>query len=77
MTIAIEGRGTNRIIRQLTGLAEVRAVHSTNGRWDLIIELGTETLEDLDEALAKIRLLEGVVSSETNLLLATKKDSRT
>ena len=77
MTIAIEGRGTNRIIRQLTGLAEVRAVHSTNGRWDLIIELGTETLEDLDEALAKIRRFEGVVSSETNLLLATKKDSRT
>lgn len=74
--IAIEGRGTNRIIRQLTGLSEVRAVHSTNGRWDLIVELGTETLEDLDDALSKIRLFEGVVSSETSLLLATKKDSR-
>lgn len=75
MLIGIEGRGTNRIVRQLQGLSEVRAIHTTNGRWDLIVELGTETLEDFDGALAKIRLFEGIVSSETNLLLATKKDS--
>ena len=75
MMIGIEGRGTSRILRQLQGLPEVRAIHTTNGRWDLIVELGTETLETLDTALAKIRTFEGVVSSETNLLLATKKDS--
>ncbi|EEW56611.1 Transcriptional regulator, AsnC family [Tritonibacter mobilis] len=76
MMIGIEGRGASRITRQLQGLPEVRAVHTTNGRWDLIVELGTETLETLDEALAKIRMFDGVVTSETNLLLATKKDSR-
>ncbi|MBT8152424.1 Lrp/AsnC family transcriptional regulator [Epibacterium ulvae] len=75
MLIGIEGRGTNRIVRQLQGLSEVRAIHTTNGRWDLIVELGTETLEDFDAALAKVRLIEGVTTSETNLLLATKKDS--
>ncbi|WP_083098636.1 Lrp/AsnC family transcriptional regulator [Pseudophaeobacter leonis] len=75
MMIGIEGRGASRIIRQLQGLSEVRAIHTTNGRWDLIVELGTETLETLDAALAKIRTFDGVVSSETNLLLATKKDS--
>lgn len=75
MMIGIEGRGASRIIRQLQGLPEVRAIHTTNGRWDLIVELGTETLETLDAALAKIRTLDGVVSSETNLLLATKKES--
>lgn len=73
MMIGIEGRGTGRITRQLQGLAAVRAVHSTNGRWDLIVELGTETLEALDGALNKIRLLEGVSTSETSLLLATRK----
>lgn len=77
MMIGIEGRGTNRITRQLQGLPEVRAIHSTNGRWDLIVELGTATLESLDDALAKIRMFEGIVSSETSLLLATKKESRT
>ncbi len=73
MMIGIEGRGANRITRQLQGLTEVRAIHSTNGRWDLIVELGTETLEDLDRALSRIRSFEGVQSSETNLLLATRK----
>lgn len=75
MMIGIEGRGTERIIRQLQGLTEVRAVHSTNGRWDVIVELGTETLESLDEALTKIRRFDGVSTSETSLLLATRKAS--
>jgi DNA-binding Lrp family transcriptional regulator len=73
MMIGIEGRGTDRVIRQLQGLPEVRAVHSTNGRWDVIVELGTETLEDLDAALSKIRRFDGVQTSETSLLLATRK----
>ncbi|MFC6686925.1 Lrp/AsnC family transcriptional regulator [Jhaorihella thermophila] len=75
MMIGIEGRGAGRITRQLQGMREVRAIHTTNGRWDLIVELGTETLEDLDAALARIRSLEGVSTSETNLLLATKKST--
>lgn len=73
MMIGIEGRGAQRITRQLQGLTEVRAIHSTNGRWDLIVELGTETLEEIDRALAKIRMFEGVQTSETSLLLSTKK----
>jgi DNA-binding Lrp family transcriptional regulator len=73
MMIGIEGRGTGRIVRQLQGLSEVRAIHSTNGRWDLIVELGTETLVALDGALAKIRMFDGVSTSETSLLLATRK----
>jgi DNA-binding Lrp family transcriptional regulator len=75
MMIGIEGRGASRITRLLQGLPEVRAIHSTNGRWDLIVELGTETLETLDIALAKIRTFDGVVTSETNLLLSTKRET--
>ncbi|MDK3072511.1 Lrp/AsnC family transcriptional regulator [Sedimentitalea sp. JM2-8] len=73
MMIGIEGRGTDRVIRQLQGLPEVRAVHSTNGRWDVIVEIGTETLEGLDAALSRIRRFDGVQTSETSLLLATRK----
>ena len=75
MMIVIEGRGTERITRQLSGLAEVRAVHSTNGRWDVIVEIGAATLEDFDAVLTRIRRLEGIVASETNLLLKTRKSS--
>ena len=77
MMIGFEGRGAERIIRQLSGMAEVRSLHTTNGRWDVIVELGTETLETLDTALARIRRLEGVAISETSLLLATKKSQGT
>ncbi|MCK0151115.1 Lrp/AsnC family transcriptional regulator [Marivita sp. S6314] len=73
MMIGIEGRGADRIMRQLSGLPQVRAVHSTNGRWDVIAELGTDTLEDLDDVLFRIRKFDGVTQSETSLLLSTRK----
>ncbi|MFP7672907.1 Lrp/AsnC family transcriptional regulator [Marivita sp. S0852] len=75
MMIGIEGRGTDRILRQISGLSDVRAVHSTNGRWDVIAELGTDTLEALDAVLSRIRKFEGVTQSETSLLLSTRKSA--
>ena len=73
MMIGIEGRGTERILRQLGGFAEVRQLWSTNGRWDVICEIGTETLEAFDEVLFRIRRLDGIIASETSLLLSTRK----
>ena len=73
MLIGIEGRGADRITRRLLGMAEVQAVHSTNGRWDIVAEIGTETLAELDEVIARIRRIEGVTTSETNLLLSTRR----
>ena len=75
MMLGIEGRGTDRILRQVNGLSAVRACHTTNGRWDLIVEIGTATLEELDDVLARIRRFDGVAHSETSLLLSTKKAS--
>ncbi len=71
--IGIEGRGADRIIRQLRGIPEITSIHTTNGRWDLIVEMGTDTLEQLDLVLAAVRRLDGVSNSETSLLLATRK----
>ncbi|RFP89411.1 Lrp/AsnC family transcriptional regulator [Rhodobacteraceae bacterium 63075] len=73
MMIGIEGRGAERIMRQLTGMSEVRAVWSTNGRWDLIAEIGTRNLESFDGVLNRIRKLDGVSTSETSLMLSAKK----
>lgn len=71
--ICIEGRGTERIIAHLQGMPAVQAVHSTNGRWDLIIELATETLQELDDVLVRIRRFDGITSSETNLFLSSRR----
>lgn len=76
MMIGIEGRGAERIMARLQGLPEVTAVHSTNGRWDLIAEIGARTLEEFDRVLFRIRGLEGVTASETSLLLSTRRAGR-
>ncbi|SEK31708.1 transcriptional regulator, AsnC family [Roseovarius nanhaiticus] len=75
MMLGIEGRGTERIFRQLSGLSAVRGAHSTNGQWDIIVEIGAPTLEEFDRVLTQIRRLDGVVSSETSLLLSTRKSA--
>ena len=73
MMLEIAGRGADKVIKYLQRLPEVRAVHSTNGTWDLIAEIGTDTLEQFDQVLTSIRRLDSVTRSETNLLLSTRR----
>lgn len=76
MMLGIEGRGTEKLMRALSNMVEVQAVHSTNGTWDLIVEIGTETLDALDAVLFRIRRMDGVTRSETSLLLSSKRAGR-
>lgn len=69
--IEVEGRSTDRAISQLRGFPEVRALHTTNGDWDLVAEIRTDTLSNFDRLLGQIRSVEGVVNSETSLLLSS------
>jgi DNA-binding Lrp family transcriptional regulator len=73
MMIGIEGRGGEKVMARLAGIPAVMAVHSTNGKWDLIAELSTQSLLELDEVIHRIRNIDGVMTSETNLLLASRK----
>ncbi len=76
MMVAIEGHVADKVVRTLGGFTEVTAVHTTNGRWDLVLELGTTTLPALDATLRKIRLIPGVTGSETSILLSTPRSAR-
>lgn len=76
MMIEIEGHVTDRVVKALGGFSEISEIHSTNGRWDLIAEINTDTLSDLDNVLRRVRLLPGVTNSETNLLLATPRSTK-
>lgn len=76
MMIEIEGHAADRVIRALGGLPEVSVIHTTNGRWDLVVELGTPTLAEFDAVLRRIRLIAGITNSETSLLLATPRSTR-
>ncbi|TNC51146.1 Lrp/AsnC family transcriptional regulator [Rubellimicrobium rubrum] len=76
MMLQVEGRGTDRVMSKLSGIPEVMAFHTTNGTWDLIVEIETDTLERFDQALFAIRRIEGVTRSETNLLLSSRRPVR-
>ena len=73
MLIAVEGNNVEKVLRSLRGDASVSTLHTTNGRWDIIAELRADTLEEFDRVLSRIRRIEGVANSETNLLLSTLK----
>lgn len=71
MSIAIEGERSGVVLKALRGVPEIVAVHSTNGRWDLVAELETETLQGFSRVLDHVRTIEGIASTETSLLLET------
>ena len=73
MTIVVEGNRADEVLRQLRGHPHVTGLHSTNGRWDIVAELQADSLEAFDRVLGSIRLVEGIASTETSLLLSTHK----
>jgi len=73
--IEVVGKFADKVAHQLRGLPEVRALHSTNGRWDFVAELEDRDLASFDETLRRIRLIEGINNTESNILLKTSKVS--
>jgi DNA-binding Lrp family transcriptional regulator len=73
MSIAIEGERAGVVIKALRGFPEVDRIHTTNGRWDLVVRIDVETLGAFSKALDGIRGIEGIASTETSILLATQK----
>lgn len=73
MMLEIEGKPSTKLIQKLNQLPEVLGIHSTNGRWDFIIEIGTDSLEIFDQTIKAIRLIDSVSLSETSIKLTTHK----
>ena len=71
--IEVEGRSAEAVIRKLRGFPEVRALYSTNGRWDVVAELEVASLPAFDQTLRQIREVEGITATETSILLASRK----
>ena len=70
-TIQIEGGRMAAVVAALRAVPAIRAVHSTNGRWDLVAELDAPDLAEFSSALDAIRAVTGVVATESSLLLTT------
>lgn len=73
MMIEVEGNRAGTLQRALLGDPAITQLHTTNGRWDFVAEVRADSLEEFDRVLARVRLLEGIANTETNLLLSTHK----
>lgn len=71
--LIVDGTRLDFVLRALAKESAILRVHSTNGKHDLLIEIESATLGEFDQALDRIRSIDGVKSSETNILLSTLK----
>ena len=71
MMIEVAGRSTTAVIIRLRGLPELHSLHTTNGGWDLIAEIRTAGLSDFDRVLGEVRTIEGILNTETSIMLSS------
>ncbi|MEJ2125850.1 MAG: Lrp/AsnC family transcriptional regulator, partial [Alphaproteobacteria bacterium] len=62
--ISEQTKNTSAVLKALRQIPEAKAIHTTNGRWDIMVEMAADDLTALDTALTLIRRIEGVVSTE-------------
>lgn len=73
MQIRVEGTKIQAVTRALQLELGIQKIYSTNGKWDLLVELKADGLEKFDQTLDRIRNIQGVASSETSILLSSYK----
>ncbi|MDA8746690.1 Lrp/AsnC family transcriptional regulator [Litoreibacter sp.] len=69
MLIELEGSMSRSVIAALRRKPELTELHSTNGAWDLVANIETTSLAEFDRILREVREVNGVLNSETCLLL--------
>ena len=60
------------MIGQLRNHREFTAIRSTHGVWDIVAEFGVSDVNALDDILAMIRELNGVLRTETSVYLRNR-----
>ncbi|GMM83069.1 Lrp/AsnC family transcriptional regulator [Pseudoalteromonas sp. MTN2-4] len=71
MMIEVVGKSTTQVIQKLRGIPQLLKMHTTNGAWDLIAEIQTSNLQEFDLVLREVRAIDGVLNSETSILLSS------
>ncbi|MDG1707282.1 MAG: Lrp/AsnC family transcriptional regulator [Emcibacteraceae bacterium] len=71
MMVEVVGKSTSQVIKKLRGMPELHTLHTTNGSWDLVAEIQTSNLNDFDRVLRDVRMIDGILNSETSILLSS------
>ncbi len=72
--LQVEPRSTAPVVNRLKSMPEVEIVHTTSGRFDMILQLASATTAEMDQVLDTIGGIQGVRSSESLIHLTTKFD---
>jgi DNA-binding Lrp family transcriptional regulator len=72
MTINTIANKEEAAIKSIVQIAEVTALYTTNGKWDLAAEITALNLEEFDRAVSRLRTIPGIEHTETNLLLSSR-----
>jgi Lrp/AsnC family transcriptional regulator, leucine-responsive regulatory protein len=70
------GASHERAVKLLQGFPEVKVADSVSGDIDLILQLETERLEDVNRVRDEVARLPGVASTQTLLVMAARFDRR-
>jgi len=71
MMIEVVGKSTTQVISKLRGIPQLSKLHTTNGSWDLVADIKTSNLLEFDRILREVREIDGVLNSETSILLSS------
>jgi len=71
MMVEVVGKSTSQVIKTLRGIPELTKLHTTNGAWDLVAEIQAANLGEFDGVLRQVREIEGILNSETSILLSS------
>ncbi|MEH8019954.1 MULTISPECIES: Lrp/AsnC family transcriptional regulator [Rheinheimera] len=71
MMIEVTGKSTSQVVQKIRGIPELVKLHTTNGAWDLVAEIQTTSLAEFDRVLRQVREVDGILNSETSLLLSS------
>lgn len=77
MCASLNGCSVASIQSKLLSEPSVSAIHTTNGRWDVIIELQSPDLASFDKALGRLRAIKDITQSETSILLSSYRSKST
>jgi DNA-binding Lrp family transcriptional regulator len=72
--LTIEPRAQPAVLSRLKALPDVERIHTTSGRFDLLLQVASETTAAMDGLLDEIGAITGVRSSESLIHLSTKLD---
>ncbi|ASP48819.1 Lrp/AsnC family transcriptional regulator [Cognaticolwellia beringensis] len=72
VSIATQQEKSLQVRSTLLKTQDITEVHSVNGEYDLIAVIKTKTSENLDDILHKIATIEGVLRTNSSIILTTR-----